>query len=198
MEQETEKFIRKVEQKFKGGQVSITEFERLIKEWGQLIAVSCYEQHNMKQTYLNLNHLKFTVQWFKQQNADKSGHLQYFLDNMIQYIGVELESLTMYPEIATETPEVNGTQFNTMRWTTNKRSLIELICALKEAECINKGTIPLQKLVEHFGAIFGVDLKNYHQELYKIAARKPQDNSDDRAYFLNALAGKFNEKMLVL
>jgi hypothetical protein len=199
MEQETERFITKVEKLFKLRQVSITEFESLIKEWGQLISVRCYEKDNTKQTYLNLNHLKLTVQWFKQQYcSNKSEHLQDFLQYLIQYISIELQSLTIHPEIKDGTHEIKETQNDAIRWTASKRSLIELICALDEAKCINKGNISTQKIVVHFGELFDVNLDNYYSEINKMALRKPVKDNDQRAYFLNDLVVKFNDKMLNL
>lgn len=197
MKQNTERFISKIEQKFMKGQVSITEFESLMKEWGQLVSVSCYEQQNMKQTYLNLNHLKLTVQWFKHQHcSSKSEQLKEFLKYMVQYLSAELQSLTFYPEEENKTTDISGTQSHQMSWTANKRDLIELIYSLKEAKCINDGKVSLQKSVEHFESVFNIELSNFHAELSKMADRKPLKDNEQRAYFLTDLADRFNDKML--
>lgn len=197
MEQKTERFITKVEQKLTLGQVNITEFESLLKEWRNLISACCYEHDNTKQTYLNLNHLKLTVKWFKQQYCtNKSEQLHEFLQYLVQYIKVELQSLTIHPSIENRTSDMKGTQSNEMCWTASKRSLIELICALNEAKCINEGNITLQKAVVHFEELFSINLDNYHSELNKMASRKPLEDNIQRAYFMNNLADKFNDKML--
>jgi hypothetical protein len=197
MKQETERFIIKVEEAFNLGTINISEFEELISEWRQLISDYCYENKNTKQTYLNLNLLKLSVEWFKQQHCfNKSEQLQDFLQYMIQYISVELQSLTIYPEITGRTSDISGSQNNEIHWTASKRSLIELICALHEAKCFNKGNITLQKTVVHFEELLGINLDNYHSELNKMAARKPVNNNNQRAYFIDDLANKFNDKML--
>jgi hypothetical protein len=197
MKQETERFFTKIEQKFKRGQVSITEFENMINEWRQLIAVSCYEQQNMKQTYLNLNHLKLTVQWFRHQHcSNKCEQLKDFLQYMLQYLNAELQSLAIYSEDVDKPADIKGTQSHQISWTGKKRDLIELIYSLKEAKCINSGKVSLQQSVVLFESIFNVELNNFHAELSKMAARKPLKDNIQRAYFLNDLADRFNDKML--
>ncbi len=196
MKQKTEGFIMKIEQRFMEEKIAITEFEGLMIEWGQLITECCYNE-DAKQTYLNLNKLKITVQWIKQQYCpNKSRRLQEFLQLMAQYLSVELRSLTIYPEFENRTIDIREPYSNVMTWTANKRDLIELICSLNEANCINNGKLSLQKLVELFESVFNVELNSFHSELSKMANRKPLKNSDERAYFLNDLAGRFNEKLL--
>ncbi|MCU4176432.1 RteC domain-containing protein [Carboxylicivirga sp. N1Y90] len=191
-------FIGKVEKLFASQRVRFEDFQKLIGEWGELLSNICYN-YDKRQTFLKLNRIKLSVKWYKQQHtSDKSKQLQDFLEYLIQYLSMELESLEIHPYANDEATDIKGTPGKEIRWTINKRSLIELICALHEVGCINKGTITLQKLIEHFGAKFGVDLKNYHPELHKMALRKPKNDNNQRAYFLNTLAYKFNEKMLSL
>jgi hypothetical protein len=197
MKQETVKFIMKVEQRFKLGQVNIFEFDHLIKEWGKLISISCYVEDNQRQTYLKLNQLKLIVLWEKKINgSETSSQLQDFFQYIIQYIDFEIESLSLYTEVQEKAQQTKKTPEMTLYWTASKRSLIELIGALDSAKCINKGKMPTQRIVEHFGEMFDIDLSNYHSEINKMALRKPVNDNDKRAYFLNDLAEKFNRKML--
>ena len=196
MKQNTERFFRKIEQRFEKEQVSIAEFESLMKEWGQLISDYCYVA-DTKQTYLNLNHLQLTVQWFKRQNdSSKSEQMKEFLQYMVQYLSIELQSLTIYPDDENRTADIKGTPSHQISWTGRKRDLIELIYSLKEAKCINSGKVSLQQSVVLFESIFNVELNNFHAEITKMAARKPLKDNNQRAYFLNNLADRFNDKML--
>lgn len=162
MRVETEVFIKKAEQLFQVENVNITEFENLIMEWEHLIATRCYEKNNYKQTYLNLNRLKITVQWFKEHCCLNNNYLQRFLKYLIKHTRVQLNSLTIKPRLPKEASDMNGTRSNELYWTASKRSLIELICALNEAKCINEGNITLQKTVVHFEELFNINLDNYH------------------------------------
>ncbi len=198
MEQKTERFFSDVEQLLKR-QISVSEFENLLEEWEELISVHCFKENNPRQTFLNLHHLRLTVKWFIQQDhTNKSEHLKKFLKYLIKCITVELQSLTMHHATEEEAHENKKTQNDTIRWTANKRSLIELICALDNAKCINEGNISTQKIVVLFSELFDVNLDNYYSEINKIAIRKPLNNKDKRAYFLTELADGFNEKMLKL
>lgn len=192
-----DEFIAKIEKLFALQKVKVTDFRKLIGEWGDLIAKECYHKRDKHQTFLKLNHIKLSIKWYIEQCcSDKSKQLKDFLEYMIKYLGIELESLSMHITIRQETSKTDEVQTENMRWTKNKRSLIELISALHEAQCINDGSITLQKLVVHFEALFGIDLKNYHSELNKMAARKPQNDSYQRAYFLRGLVDNFNNKVL--
>ncbi|WP_430809557.1 MULTISPECIES: RteC domain-containing protein [unclassified Carboxylicivirga] len=197
MEQKTERFIKKVENAFASGTVRISQFENLTNEWKQLIYFQCYQDDDAKQVHRRLNHLKLTVQWYQRQfNTQQNKNLSDFFQIMIQFVSVELESLSIYTDdnkMTVDTKETIGDEFS---WTGKKRDLIELACSLKEANCINSGNVSLQKLVELFESIFDIELKSFNSELSKMAVRKPLKNNVQRAYFLNELAGKFNDKML--
>lgn len=200
MIQITERFIAKAEAKFNSQQVDIREFGDLLSEWGQLISEKCYDCDSVKEIYLKLNHLKLTVKWFKEQCCSvENEQLQDFLQSLIQYIIIELESLSLYSEtteeIAEKTSDIQGTQNVVLSWTASKRSLLELVCALHEAKCINGGDITMTKVVVLFGQFFGIKLNNFNSELSKMADRKPQSNSFQRAYFMNELTDSFNKKM---
>ena len=196
MEQKTERFIMKVENAFASGQVRITEFEKLIKEWRQLISVRCYEEDDTKQIHRNLNHLKLTVQWFRKRCcSDKSEDLLEFLQIMIHCISVELQSLKLTSEAGKRTSDIAGTPNEAMSWTANKRDLIELISALHSVKCINDGNIKIQRVVEQFGKLFKINLDNYYSELNRMTARTPVQAKGLRAYFLNDLVKGFNDKM---
>lgn len=197
MKQETVKFIAKVEQLFNLGKVSIIEFEHLMREWEKLISMSCYVENNVKQTHINLNQQKLIIKWAKKQYSPGTiNQLQDYFQCMIQYVNVELQSLSLHAEIQGNVQGTKETPEKSFYWTTSKRSLIELISALDSAKCINKGNISTQRIVEHFEEMFDVDLTNYHSEISKMASRKPVNDSDNRAYFLNDLAELFNSKML--
>lgn len=197
MKQETEIFISKVEKTFSEGSIDIRVFDNLMTEWGLIISDSYYERENQRQTYLNLNQLRLKVQWFIQQETNsKKEQFCVFMRCLICYVDVELQSLKEHSEVLEKTTDISGTQSNKISWTTSKRSLIELICALHEAKCINDGNSTLQKTVVLFEEVFSIKLDNYHSEVNRMALRKPIANSDKRAYFLNKLSEGFNNKML--
>ncbi len=199
MEQKTERFIEKVENVFASGQVGIIEFEVLITEWKQLIYERCYEEGDVVHIHRNLNHLKITVQWFaKRCSSNKSEDFQEFLQVMIQLISVELQSMQLGSEIFERTTDIKGTQEVSFSWTANKRALIELICALHLAKCINDGNISIQKMVAQFSKLFKINLDNYHPEINKMTTRTPIKDKGLYAYFLSSLVHMFNEKMLNL
>ncbi|WP_075603940.1 RteC domain-containing protein [Saccharicrinis aurantiacus] len=197
MEQKTENYLRMIERKFESDSVGVAEFESLLKEWGQFVSNTCYEGPNVKQTYLNLNCLKLSVKWFMELDClNKSQALQNFIQAMIKYVCVELEGLNIYPELDNVQQIEEKSKTRQFKWTASTRSLIELISALGEAKCINKGDITTENILSYFHDIFGVNLDNYHTELNKMANRKPKKDNDQRAYFLSGLAEKFNQKML--
>ncbi|MCW3807328.1 RteC domain-containing protein [Plebeiibacterium marinum] len=196
MEQKTERFIKKVENAFASEKVRITEFEMLIREWRQLISIRCYEDDDARQIHRNLNHLKFTVQWHsKRWCSEKSEDLKEFLETMIRYIDVELQSLRLKSSVEKRTTDIKGTSHNTMSWTATKRDLIELISALHSAKCINSGNVKLQRLVELFESIFEINLEYYHPEQNRMAVRTSIENRGLRAYFLSDLVNSFNAKI---
>jgi hypothetical protein len=199
MEQKTERFIKNVENVFASRQVSIIEFENLIVEWRQLIFERCYEAGDVVQVHRNLNHLKITVQWFaKRCSSNKSEDFREFLQVMIQCISVELQSMQLGSEIFERTTDIKGTPDVSFSWTASKRALIELICALHLAKCINSGNISIQKMVAQFSKLFKINLDNYHPEIYKMTTRTPVKDKGLHAYFLSSLVDRFNEKMLNL
>ncbi len=196
MEQKTERFIKKVENAFVSGTVSISQFENLTNEWKQLIYIQCYQDDDAKQVLRRLNHLKLTVQWYlKQFNSQQNKTLSDFFEIMIQYIDVELQSLRLKTIVEKRTSDIKGTSNNTMSWTATKRDLIELISALHSAKCINSGNIKLQRLVELFESIFEINLEYYHPELNRMAVRTSIENRGLRAYFLSDLVDSFNAKI---
>ncbi|WP_430934009.1 RteC domain-containing protein [Saccharicrinis sp. 156] len=196
MEQKTERFIKKVENAFASGKVSIIEFEILIKEWRQFISVRCYEEEDSKQIHRNLNHLKLTMDWFRRRcYSDKNEDLLEFFQIMIDYISVELESLKLNSDVRKITSDIAGTPEDTMSWTASKRALIEVICALHLANCINDGNISIKKMVVQFSKLFKINLDNYHPEISKMTTRTPLKDKGLRAYFLSSLVKRFNEKM---
>ncbi len=196
MEQETERFIAKIESLFKFGQVGVSIFQNLIKEWGQLISTWCYEQDNTRQTFLNLNRLKLSIQWFKQTCTNKSEVFQNFLQYLIQYIGIELDSIKMLPEETNNLSDISEPEYEELKWTANKRALYELICAIDAVKCINNGNIKLNKLLERFEGFFKINLTQYYTEINKMASRKLLKNNDSQARFLFELISCYDSKML--
>ena len=193
---ETEKFIAKIERRFNSEPVSISEYERLMDEWVRIISDRCYVNGDTKQTYLKLNGLMLTVDWYKQQSIPSANtNLQNFLDSMIQYTNIELHSLEIHSDMGVKTQETKESQYGEIRWTDNKRSLIELISALDYTKCINNGNITIKSLVVLFEEIFNIKLDNYHSEINRMYSRNPKSNSNKQAYFLSKLTDGFNEKL---
>lgn len=193
---ETEKFIAKIERRFNSEPISISEYERLMDEWVRIISDRCYVNGDIKQTYLKLNSLKLTVEWYKQQSIPVvNDSLQNFLNSMIQYIKTELYSLKIHSDIGVKTQETKESQHGEIRWTDSKRSLIELISALDYTKCINNGNITTKSLVVLFEEIFNINLDNYYSEINRMSSRNPKKDSNKQAYFLGDLVHGFNEKL---
>lgn len=193
---ETERFFQKLENVFSEGSLTLSEFENMMTEWGQFVFSTCYVSKSKREIFLELNQLQLSIQWFRIHSDVKGEALTLFVHKMERYIQIELESLEFYSELGNCTIDKIEANVREMSWSGNKRSLIELICALNEAKCINAGNTPLQKVLVLFGEFFNVDLANYHSEVNKMATRKPLKDSDQRSYFINDLADRFNQKML--
>ena len=193
---ETAKFIAKIERRFNSEPVSISEYEHLMDEWIRIISDRCYVNGDIKQTYLKLNSLKLTVEWYKQQSIPVvNDSLQNFLHSMIQYIKTELYSLKIHSDIGVKTQETKESQHGEISWTDSKRSLIELFSALDYSKSINKGNITTQRLVELFEEKFNINLDNYYSEINRMSSRNPKNDSNSQAYFLSKLTEGFNEKL---
>lgn len=196
MKQPMEKFILSVKKSCDSGQIDLGKIDGYLTEYSQLISDYYYVGGNVKQTFLNINKLKLNLIWLhKQQCPDRHSQFHFFLELLVNYIDIELQSLKEHPETENQTIDIKGSDSVKMEWTAGKRSLIELICALNEAKCINQGNSSLQSVVVLFERVFDIKLDNYHSELNRMADRKPQDTSKQRAYFIGDLVHLFNAKM---
>nr|WP_321409077.1 RteC domain-containing protein [uncultured Carboxylicivirga sp.] len=196
MERETRKFIEKVERVFDTGEVCMWEFRKLLTEWGQLINDHCYDSDNSKQNYLRLHQAHLYVKWYGRKHRRKRNEdLTDFVEALIEYINVEIQSFGINFYEQERTTDISGTLPMTMSWTGSKRALIELVYALKSVKCINDGNVKIQHLVEFFEAVFKINLEYFHPELNRMALRTPLKKKGIRAYFLSSLVDGFNAKM---
>ncbi len=197
MDKKTKEFIKKVEDSFESSKVSVIEFDKLLKEWGRLIHESCYQEDDIRKVIRNLHTVQLNVKWYGREcYSKKNSDLIAFLEYLNEYVLAEIQYVTLFVNEQERTTDNKTTVSESLSWTESKRSLIELICALHSAKCINGGNIKIQKMVVHFEQLFGVNLGNYHSEMNKMTLRKPADNSELRGYFLKKLIDGFNDKMI--
>jgi hypothetical protein len=72
-----------------------------------------------------------------------------------------------------------------LRWTSSKRSLIELIYVLRKH--INNGQVSIKEVVQGFQNLFNTDLNNYTRIFYEVQGRKKGET-----LFLNQLLNDMN------
>lgn len=108
-----------------------------------------------------------------------------FLDIAIGYINTELELLRRFDRVqektCTETPN---------RWTGTLVELVELICGLQEAYCIDDDRSDIKDLTAFFGGFFGMEIKvrNCYDTYLEMKHRK----NESRTYFLDKLCERLN------
>lgn len=78
------------------------------------------------------------------------------------------------------------------KWTGSIADLVELIYALDELKCINKGDAPITELAMFFGTLLGVDLRDCYGSYVYIKKRK----SDSRTYFIDKMGIELNKRMV--
>lgn len=77
-------------------------------------------------------------------------------------------------------------------WTGKIIELVELVYALDTCKCVDNGKVNIEVLAEYMGYVFGIDIKHCFNAYMDIKKRK----GDSRAYFLDELSKKLNERMV--
>ncbi len=191
---EINKYLNKVQQAFLSGNPHFDTITILITNWKNLLSKICHSQANDVEAYRALLHIKLSLKGYsKFKEPLQNDELRCFIEHLIKYVDVEIKCLSA--------PNNNKTKnvlaaHSMAEWTGGKRSLMELICALDSCKCLNNGNISTKELVGVFEGFFGLKLNNYHSEINKMSFRKPPENKDTKAYFLEKLATGFNAKLM--
>jgi len=115
---------------------------------------------------------------------------------LIQYIDVEIKCINLSNHLNPNKPDKISHKTIVTTWTASKRALIELIYALHQAECINKGSTPLKDLILLFSKVFHVSLPDFHSAINRMKERNPiLPVKNSRAFFLDELTNEFNQKL---
>jgi hypothetical protein len=86
----------------------------------------------------------------------------------------------------------NGTPgIETLKWTGQKSSLIELMYALQVAGVFNRSSSDIKAIAIYFQKAFNIDLGNYYRTLKDIQIRK----GGSKTHFLDELKYKLTEKL---
>lgn len=118
---------------------------------------------------------------------------------MIQYIDVEIKCINLSKQINLNKSDKISHKTIVTNWTASKRALIELIYALHQVECINKGKTPLKDLILLFSKVFHVALPDFHSAINRMKERNPVSPAkNSRAFFLSELTNEFNQKLETL
>lgn len=80
--------------------------------------------------------------------------------------------------------------FPKLIWTSSKRSILELLKALEASKVINNGDVSLQTLVDVFGKVLNIDLKNHYKIFYEI-----RQLEGDKLPFLEKLKNDLQENI---
>lgn len=86
-------------------------------------------------------------------------------------------------------PVYSGSTDNSVRWTEQKASLIELAYALQSRGCINNGRLTIKEVVQLLEQVFQIDLGNFYRVFIGQRIRK------NRTVFLDTLKECLTKKM---
>ena len=129
-------------------------------------------------------------------HPDVSEHLPY-IQKALTFISKMMDRLRHChqplppPPFQVEKLEMPPPQGTSLKWTGNTVDLVELIYALHETGCINKGKTPLKELGSTLYSFFGVDSKDCYRFYTDIKRRK----NTSRTYFIDGMQESLNAKM---